>query len=183
MTTGLNEVCEFSRTEISSFVESGYFDNRVECIGFLRHRNTYYNLKEELYAVVNSADDEDSDDEYCEGGCGKKEIWDASEKNMCKDCDEGDKKWFVSGEAYIYDDDGEPDDCIADILYSGDEKTAREKFTKWVDENHELVAAGKGEEMEYQRLEIGWETNDEEEYVEFASWASKHNNYSFDASY
>ena len=31
--------------------------------------------------------DEDSQDGYCEGDCGKKEIWDMSERNMCKRCE------------------------------------------------------------------------------------------------
>ena len=39
--------------------------------------NKFVNEVENL--VINDSDDEDCDDEYCEGGCGKKEIWDGSE--------------------------------------------------------------------------------------------------------
>ena len=31
--------------------------------------------------------DEDSQDGWCEGDCGKREIWDMSERNMCKRCE------------------------------------------------------------------------------------------------
>ena len=133
--------------------------------------------------VINDSDDEESDDEYCEGGCGKKEIWDGSEKNMCKDCDEDDEVWFVCGESFDYDDDGEADGSITDYLFKGDEKTAKERFTEWVNENHELVAAGKGKEMEYQRYELGYDTKDDTEYVEYAWWCNPKNWNDFDASY
>ena len=28
----------------------------------------------------------DDEDDYCDGGCGKKEIWDCSDRHMCKTC-------------------------------------------------------------------------------------------------
>jgi len=100
------------------------------------------------------------------------------------DDEEGDKKWFVTGEEYVdFDEDGEPAGSITDYLYSGDEKSARKYFDDCINENHKLVKDGKGEEMEYHRLEIGWETKNEDEYVDYAKWGFKHNNYSFDASF
>tara|TARA_B110001450_G_C17658700_1_gene496319 strand:+ start:2160 stop:3113 length:954 start_codon:yes stop_codon:yes gene_type:complete len=31
-------------------------------------------------------DTDDEEEDYCDGGCGKKEIWDSSDKHMCKTC-------------------------------------------------------------------------------------------------
>jgi len=93
------------------------------------------------------------------------------------------EEWFVCGEVYEYDEDGEPDGSITDYLYKGDEATARKKFKNWVNENHEMVKAGKGKDMEYQRYEIGYETKDDTEYVEWAWWGPECNDYDFDASY
>tara|TARA_R110002020_G_scaffold474053_2_gene704360 strand:- start:198 stop:509 length:312 start_codon:yes stop_codon:yes gene_type:complete len=91
--------------------------------------------------------------------------------------------WFVCGEIYEYNKDGEADGSITDYLYQGDEATARKKFNDWVNENHEMVKAGKGSEMEYQRYELGYETKDDTEYVEYAWWDSEVNEYEFDASF
>ena len=91
--------------------------------------------------------------------------------------------WFVCGEVYEYNKDGEADGSITDYLYKGDEATARKKFNDWVNENHEMVKEGKGSEMEYQRYELGYETKDDTEYVEYAWWDSEVNEYEFDASF
>ena len=46
---------------------------------------------------IKEKEEEDSDDEedYCDGGCGQKEIWDCSDKHMCKTCDMREEELFT----------------------------------------------------------------------------------------
>ena len=93
--------------------------------------------------------------------------------------------WYVAGEVYEYDDDGECEGSMTDILYKGDEASAKKYFKDCVDKNHRLVKAGKGKEMDYERYELFYETKDDTEYVEYAWWSpiAFTKRYSFDASF
>jgi hypothetical protein len=95
--------------------------------------------------------------------------------------------WYVCGEIYEYDDDGEAIDgnIISDFLYKGDEASAKKYFKDCVDKNHRFVKAGKGKEMDYHRYELFYETKDDTEYVEYAWWCpiACSSQYSFDASF
>ena len=72
---------------------------------------------------------------YCEGGCGTTEIWDSSDKNMCKDCDlEAEENYYceIVFESALADDDGNTEKEIVD-------KQFKDEFEAmgYIRENHQ----------------------------------------------
>ena len=87
------------------------------------------------FNVIDHCDDGDTtsdeeEEEYCDGGCGKKEIWDCSDKNMCKTCHikEEEEEFKPYYEVQVEDEEGEE--------YSDDHFETREEAVDYIKKYH-----------------------------------------------